>query len=413
MSTNRRRAVLVGTGNRGFKMWGRELLAGYGEYVELVALCDRNPLRAERVRDGIGVSASVYTDFDAMMRTHQPELAIVTTTDAEHDHFIVRALECGADVITEKPMATTTAKCRRIIEAERRSGRRVDVAFNYRYSPLAMQIKGLLREGCIGTVTSVDFHWYLDTRHGADYFRRWHASLSMSGSLWVHKSTHHFDLLNWYLDSDPAEVAAFGSLQHYGRNGAFRGERCLGCAHAEGCSFYFDIHKAPLLEMLYEEPSHVDGYVRDGCVYREDIDIHDTMTATMRYASGVQVSYSVNACMPIEGYHLAFNGTGGRLEVRQYEDQPWATPPADEIVVMRNFGAAERIWVAQAAGGHFGGDDGLRNMLFKPGQPDRLGQRAGTRAGTISVLCGLAALDSISTKHVVSIEELWGGPLPG
>ncbi len=409
---NRRRAALAGTGHRGFNMWGRGLLAGYGDFVDMVALFDRNQLRARRVRDGMGVSVPVYTDFDAMMRAQRPDLVFVTTPDATHDHYIVAALEQGADVITEKPMATTVEKCRRILDAESRTGRRVDVAFNYRYSPLSVRIKQLLQEGSIGTITSVDFHWYLDTRHGADYFRRWHAFTAVSGSLWVHKATHHFDLLNWYLESDPAEVAAFGSLLHYGRNGAFRGERCRTCPHAGQCRFYFDASRNPVLDMLYEDPSQDDGYVRDACVFREDIDIHDTMTATLRYASGAQVSYSLNACMPIEGYHLAFNGTAGRLEVRQYEDQPWAVPPADEIVVMRNFGGVERIWVAQGTGGHFGGDDGLRDMLFKPDRPDPLGQRAGARAGAASVLCGLAALESIRSKRAVAIEELWGGPLP-
>jgi predicted dehydrogenase len=176
----------------------------------------------------------------------------------------------------------------------------VDVAFNYRYSSLAIRMKELLRAGAIGRVTSVDFHWYLDTRHAADYFRRWHAKTDISGSLWVHKATHHFDLLNWYLEADPAEVAAFGSLQHFGRNGTFRGERCRTCQHTKQCNFYFDIRQNPLLKMLYEAPSRIDGYVRDACVFREDIDIHDTMTATMKYSSGVQVSYSLNACMPIE-----------------------------------------------------------------------------------------------------------------
>ncbi len=409
---NRHRAALVGTGHRGLNMWGRGLLAGYGDFVDMVALFDVNPMRAERVRDTMRIAAPVHTEFDAMMRAQRPDLVIVCTRDADHDQYIVAALEGGADVITEKPMATTVEKCRRIIEAERRTGKRVDVAFNYRYSPLARRIKELLLAGSIGAVTSVDFHWYLDTRHGADYFRRWHAKVEHSGSLWVHKATHHFDLLNWYLESDPAEVAAFGSLQHYGRNGAFRGERCRTCSHADTCKFYFDISKDPTLAMLYEAPSRVDGYVRDACVFREDIDIPDTMTATMRYANGVQASYSLNACMPIEGYHLAFNGTGGRMEIRQYEDQPWVTPPADEILLVRNFGPVERIWVAQRPGGHFGGDDGLRDMLFKPGVADPLGQRAGARAGAASVLCGLAALESMRTKRVVSVQEIWGGPLP-
>ncbi len=412
MTSNRLRAALVGTGHRGLNMWSRGLLAGYGDFVEMVALCDRNPMRAERVRDTIGIASPVFTDFDAMMRAHRPNLVIVCTQDSDHDHYIVAALEAGADVITEKPMATTVEKCRRIIEAQQRTGRRVDVAFNYRYSPLAMRIKELLRAGSIGEVTSVDFHWYLDTRHGADYFRRWHAKQENSGSLWVHKATHHFDLLNWYLESDPDEVAAFSSLRHYGHNGKFRGERCRTCPHTAQCKFYFDIRKSPELEMLYEAPSQVDGYVRDACVFREDIDIPDTMTATMRYASGAQVAYSVNTYMPIEGFHLAFNGTGGRLEIRQYEDQPWTVPPADEILLMRNFSNLERIWVPHRPGGHFGGDDGLRNMLFKPDVPDPLNQRAGARAGAVSVLCGLAALESSRTKRVVSLQDLWGEPLP-
>ena len=94
------------------------------------------------------------------------------------------------------------------------------VTFNYRYAPKHQKIKELLMSGAIGRVTSVDFSWYLDTTHGADYFRRWHRLREKSGSLWVHKATHHFDLVNWWLDADPVEVSAFGSLQRYGKNGA-------------------------------------------------------------------------------------------------------------------------------------------------------------------------------------------------
>ena len=413
----KRRAALVGTGHRGFNMWGKGLVAGYGPWVELVGLCDQNRLRAERVRDAIGIEAKVYTDFAALLRETRPDLVIVCTRDSNHDEYIVAALAAGADVITEKPMTTTVEKCRRILDAEVRSGRRVDVSFNYRYSPTATRIKEILRSGAIGDIKSVDFHWYLDTRHGADYFRRWHAKMGHSGSLFVHKSAHHFDLLNWYLEADPADIAAFGSLRNYGRNGSYRGERCRTCPHTGKCPYYFDMRKDPLLEMLYEDPSREDGYVRDACVFREDIDIYDTTSAAIRYESGAQVSYSVNCYMPIEGYHLAFNGSAGRLEIRQYEDQPWATPPADEILVMRNFADVEHVWVKQGEGGHFGGDDRLRDMLFKPGGndplgQDPLGQRAGARAGAVSVLLGLAAVESVRCGQLVSLTDLWGGALP-
>jgi hypothetical protein len=60
----------------------------------------------------------------------------------------------------------------------------------------------------------------------------------------------------------------------------------------------------------------------------------------------------------------------------------------------------------------------MRNMIFKPGMEDHLGQRAGTRAGAMSVLCGIAALNSSRTGNVVKIADLMpeltgGDTIPG
>ena len=408
MQSSKKRYVLVGTGNRGATMWGKDLVERWSNEVELVAVCDLNAMRAKRALDYIGASVPVYTDFDELLRVEKPDLVIVCTRDSSHDDLIVKAMESGANVISEKPMTTTVDKIKRILNAEARTGKRLDVSFNYRFAPTAAKIKELINSGVIGDVTSVDFHWYLDTSHGADYFRRWHAFVENSGSLFVHKATHHFDLLNWYLDSDPETVAAFADLKHYGRKGPFRGERCRNCRYKEDCDYYLDIGATPLLESLYEDPSTVDGYVRDACVFREDIDIPDTMVASIRYRNGVNVSYSLNTYMPIEGHHIAFNGHKGRIELRQYEKQHWTTPPADEIVVMKNFGDVERIWVPHSSGGHYGGDDRLRNMLLRSGPNDELKQRAGSRAGAMSVLCGIAALESSRTGQQVSIADIWG-----
>jgi len=300
-------------------------------------------------------------------------------------------------------MTTTAAKCARILEAERRTGRRVDVAFNYRSAPTPRRVKALLAAGTIGDIVSVDFHWHLDTKHGADYFRRWHARLEHSGSLFVHKATHHYDLLNWYLGAEPREVFARGELRRYGRNGPFRGTRCKTCEHARRCDFHFDIGRSAWLDGLYEDPAREDGYFRDACVFREEIDIPDTMSAAILYDNRVQVSYSLNTFMPIEGYHLAFNGQGGRIEIRQYERQALESWTWDEIIVARNFGTAERIRVKHEPGGHFGGDPVLQRLLFDPAATDPLGQRANARAGALSVLCGVAAVESMQTGRPVAV----------
>lgn len=125
------------------------------------------------------------------------------------------------------------------------------VAFNYRHSVHAMQLKELLAQERVGKITSVDFNWYLNVYHGADYFRRWHGRMAKSGSLWVHKATHHFDLLNWWLNSEPVEVSAYGKLEHYGKNNSFRGTTCRGCTYKDRCKFFWDITKDQRLTDLY------------------------------------------------------------------------------------------------------------------------------------------------------------------
>jgi predicted dehydrogenase len=394
-TTLKTRIALVGLGHRGTGMWGKELLADYHPWVELVGICDSNPARREHALAVLGVAVPAYADFEQMLRETQPECVIVCVPDHLHADFIVEALAAGCDVITEKPMAITAAQCERIAAAERESGRRVDVTFNYRYSPTSARIKELLRSNVIGPVQSVDFNWFLDVQHGADYFRRWHARLDRSGGLFVHKASHHFDLLNWWLDDEPDEVFARASLRRYGRNGTAGGERCGTCERR--CEFHVDHASDAWLSGLYGKASAFDGYVRDACVFRAEIDIPDTMCASLLYRGGAQVNYSLNAWLPLEGYQLAFNGLHGRMEIRQHERQPWAAPPADEIRVLTHAGGVHTHWVAYGARGHFGGDAGLQDHLFKPGTSDPLGQRAGVRAGALAALTGIAAMRSAAS----------------
>jgi predicted dehydrogenase len=395
LTTRKTRIALVGLGHRGTGMWGKEMLADYDPWVELVGVCDSNPRRCEHALSVLGISVPAYTDFAQMLRETRPERVIVCVPDHLHADFIIRALAAGCDVITEKPMATTVEQCERIIAAEQGSGRRVDVTFNYRYSPTSARIKELLVSNAIGPVQSVDFSWFLDVQHGADYFRRWHARRDRSGSLFVHKASHHFDLLNWWLDDEPEHVFARAALRRYGSNGVAGGERCGTCERR--CGFYIDLASDPWLAALYGEASTFDGYLRDACVFRTEIDIPDTMSASLLYRGGAQVNYSLNTYLPIEGYQLAFNGMHGRIEVRQHERQRWATPPADEIRVLTNAGEVHTYWVAHGPRGHFGGDAALQDRLFKPATSDRLGQRAGVRAGALAALTGIAAMRSVES----------------
>lgn len=404
--TAKKRLALVGTGIRAAGMWTKSVLEDYDRYVEFVGLCDINPGRVETVRQYMGFQGPVYTDFEKMMAETRPDTLIVTTVDATHHQFIIRGMEQGADIITEKPLTTDEVKCQQIIDAERRTGKKVIVTFNYRYSPHRQKIWELLRNGAVGRITSVDFHWYLDVYHGADYFRRWHRLREKGGTLLVHKATHHFDLLNWWIGSDPLEVYAMGALEHYGAYGPFRSEKCRGCPHQGSCQFFWDINKEPELMALYVANENHDHYYRDGCVFREDINIFDKMAATIRYANKVQVSYSLTTYSPYEGYRIAFNGTKGRLEAWIKERQPWEEEPFDEIQLTTNFGKREIIKISNQEEGHGGGDSRMKDKIFLPNMQDPYRQSAGVRDGAFSCLVGIAARKSIYSGQPVTIASL-------
>ena len=420
------RVALVGTGIRGITFWGRRLQQQYSELLEFVGLCDINPGRLRFGKEYIGAQCPLFADFEVMLRDTRPQLVIVTTVDATHHEFIVKALEMGCDVLTEKPLTTEAAHCQAILEAERLSDRKVIVGFNYRWSPYATKLKELLMQEQIGKVTSVDFHWYLNTYHGADYFRRWHGQLASSGSLWVHKATHHFDLLNWWLDSEPEEVFAYGALEHYGANGPFRGANCRSCPHTGDCAYYWDILKDDFMTRLYVANESHDGYIRDNCLFRNEIDIYDKMSAQIRYANQSVVNYSLTTYSPYEGWRIAFNGTKGRIEawldipymekglimqedLHRLEMQQSGTADLtlEPIIVHKLWEDFETVEVPFDRSGHGGGDELLQEKLFVTAdQPDPYLRPAGLRDGAMSVLIGIAARESIQKGIPVRIESL-------
>ncbi|WP_085535016.1 Gfo/Idh/MocA family protein [Massilibacteroides vaginae] len=400
------KVALVGTGSRGCGMWGRDLVKRYPAYLEFVGLCDINEGRLAFGKEYIGVNCPTFTNFEKMMKDTKPDLLIVTTVDATHHDFIIKGMEMGADVLTEKPMTIDEHKIQAILDAEKRTGKKCRVTFNYRYSPHRAKIWELLRAGEIGELTSVDFHWYLDTSHGADYFRRWHRLTEKSGSLWVHKASHHFDLLNWWVDSDPETVFGLGSLEFYGKNGQFRGENCRTCKHTKTCNFYWDITKNDYYKKIYVDNEKYDGYLRDGCVFKNDVNIYDKMAASIKYKNGVQVSYSLTTYSPYEGYRIAFNGTKGRIDAWIQESKPVNDANYDEIVLFKNFNRREYIQVPHGTSGHGGGDNLLRDQVFIPNTPDPLKQCAGVRDGALACLIGIAARKSIELNKPINISEL-------
>ncbi len=415
------RFAIIGTGGRSRMFW-----KALGEdprikrYNKLVALLDSNTARMKYVNRELGAKLPLYMphQFEQMVSKEKLDGIVVATRDNLHDLYIVKGLEAGLKVVTEKPMTTDEHKCQRIIDAMKGREKNLVVTFNYRYAPHNTKVKQLVMKGVVGEITMVELQWYLDVTHGADYYRRWHRQKASSGSLWVHKATHHFDLVNWWTGARPELVFALGSKRFYRPETFAPRERCLTCDVKKKCAFFLDLagKKDGRLKKLYLDAEVEDGYFRDRCVFSADIDIWDTRAATVQYSNGMIMSYSLNNYAPFEGYRLGLVGTKGRLDLFVHEHayinsggQPALEGAARNIAIRVHpqFGKAYDVSIEKAVGGHGGGDSRLLEDCFLPRKKkDPLGTAAGGEEGARSILVGIAARRSIEGRRPVRIDEL-------
>src|SRR5690349_15863394 len=421
-------------------MFLKALAVDHADTAELVGLADVNPTRMaahNRWLAGLGVPpVPTYpaAEFTTMLAAERVDEVLVTSVDRTHADYVVAALEAGCDVITEKPMTVDVQGCRRILDAVERTGKRVQVAFNYRFNPLHEAVRELLAGGEIGEVGSVHFEWLLDVRHGADYFRRWHRDKANSGGLLVHKATHHFDLVNWWLGAAPRTVYAQGRLFFYGaeagaRHGYARDyARAHGAAAARDDPFALHLADSDGLRRLYLDAERHDGYQRDRNVFAPGVTIEDDLAVLVRYSTGATMSYHLTAYAPWEGYRVMFNGSRGRLELEVVESDHVAPAAAGGLKGASLHGAAaaaEGGWVrlrvcpywrppyeVEVPGyvreGHGGADGRMVAALFGPaaGEPDPLGRGATERDGALSLLTGLAANESLATGQPVDVDAV-------
>ncbi|KIL38188.1 hypothetical protein SD70_28085 [Gordoniibacillus kamchatkensis] len=399
--------AIVGASSRGMHMYAIPIARDFKDVARIVGIYDPNHKRAELVKDKAGGNFPVYPSFERLIQDVKPDVVLVTTIDSYHHYYIIKALEAGCDVITEKPMTIDEEKVNAILEAEQRTGKKVTVTFNMRFMPFVKRMKELIKEGAIGSILSVHFEWFLDTRHGADYFRRWHRRKENSGGLLVHKSTHHFDVVNWLLEEEPEVISAFGTRRFYGPTRENRGQRCLTCSYKNSCEFYFDIAEGAAGE-LYLQTEDVDQYYRDQCVFSDEIDIEDSMSVSVKFTGGTIMSYSLTAHSPYEGFRLVLNGSGGRLEADYFHGSigPYAGQNITRLRLYNRHQEEITVHIPAVKGVHGGGDERLLQMLIRGNMEDPLRQQASSWDGAMSNMIGIAANKSIKEGRRVRVDEL-------
>jgi hypothetical protein len=123
------------------------------------------------------------------------------------------------------------------------------------------------------------------------------------------------------------------------------------------------------------------------------------MNVIVRYNTGTTLSHSLNAFNAWEGYHVAFNGTKGRLEHSLLEQgttagvtvtsQDTQEEAHTRIIPLRQ--PAREIQPWSGVGEHAGGDNVMLKEVFGAAEPDKYQRASDERGGAYSCLIGIAA----------------------
>lgn len=417
-----KRYAVVGISSRAISAYMRPMVKNFTQHAQIVALLDNDPVRfevaKEQIKDLPDLPTFAPDAFDAMIDQTKPDVIMVMTRDHMHEHYVLAALRRNIDVIVEKPMTINCEQATRIIEAEAQSQAKVTVTHNVRFGAYMHKLKELLHAGRVGHITQVDFNCYIDTHHGATYFKRWNRLRENSGGLTIHKSSHHFDIVNWLISQEPTQVFAYAALNYYGKDAEMNpskkdGRHCRECDEREACAY--EMRWSPQRTSSEPGEGSVEEHLRiirkqkytnyrtDQCIFDSQINIEDTYSATVRFDGGAMMSYSENFSMPYEGYRLAINGTQGRVELNLCETRGTFEAKPHELIYYPLFSGAREVIEPLM---HHGDPLMLEELFLGPPRHAKWVSLGTAREGALAVAVGEAVWRSGQANRPYNISEL-------
>ncbi len=360
--------VLIGAGSRGmtYAPWAKH----HGH--EITAIAELRPDRLKSAGDQLNVPEAMrFSDATPLFALGKiADAAIIATMDRDHYGHVMQALDCGYDILLEKPISPDPRECIAIEEKANALGLKITVCHVLRYTGFFSQIKEILDSGELGRIVAIKHSENIGNFHMAHSFVRgnWRND-TLSSPIIMQKSCHDLDILLWLTGAHCTKVAAFGSLSYFKESNALSGssDRCLTCPVAESCRF--DARKA-YLPTLGQWPADVvcldqteDALMdalKDGpygrCVYRCDNNVCDHMSIAMEFDNGVTATFSLTAQTSACHRNLHIMCEDGEIEADDGKRQIIVTK---HVASQADTFDQRVIHVRTNGSGHGGGDAGI------------------------------------------------------
>lgn len=405
--------ILIGAGSRGtiYGNWA------HAHGIEIAAVAELRPDRLQKVADAWNVPEYMrFTDAKPLLSLGKiADAAIIATMDRDHYGHVMAALDCGYDILLEKPISPDPKACLEIEAKANALGRKITVCHVLRYTNFFGALKDLLDNGDLGKVVAIKHSENIGNFHMAHSFVRgnWRNDI-LSSPIIMQKSCHDLDILLWLTGAHCKKVAAFGSLSYFREANAPAGssDRCLTCPVAESCRF--DARKCYLptlgqwptdvvcleqTEQALLEALKTSPYGR--CVYRCDNNVCDHMSILMEFDGGITATFSLTAQTSACHRHIHIMCEDGEII---------ADDGAREIRVLRHVSSQadtfdeQIIHVRTNASGHGGGDAGIMED-FTASLADSAETRSSISRSVESHLMACAIEHARLTGTVVDMEE--------
>ncbi|MBR3973063.1 MAG: Gfo/Idh/MocA family oxidoreductase [Oscillospiraceae bacterium] len=406
--------ILIGAGNRGMT---------YGQWavnhgIEIAAVAELRPDRLKDAGDKLHVPEDMrFSDGKDLLALGKiADAAIIATMDRDHYGHVMAALDCGYDILLEKPISPSARECLKIEEKANALGRKITVCHVLRYTNFFGTLKDIIDSGELGKVVAIKHSENIGNFHMAHSFVRgnWRND-TLSSPIIMQKSCHDLDILLWLTGKRCRKVAAFGSLSYFKESNApeCSADRCSNCPVAETCRFNAWKCYQPTLgswptevvcleqtEEALMEAIKTGPYGR--CVYRCDNNVCDHMSIIMEFEDGITATFSLtaqtSAChrnihiMCEDGEIIADDGQRQIIVKRHVSSQ--AETFFDRIINIRT-----------NASGHGGGDAGIMKDFATSISETAAETRSSISRSVESHLMACAIEQSRLTGQVVDMEE--------
>ncbi|MFH2068512.1 MAG: Gfo/Idh/MocA family oxidoreductase [Candidatus Omnitrophota bacterium] len=311
--------------------------------------------------------------YQEAIKTSGVDWVLVFSPNAYHKKHIIAGFEAGKHVFSEKPLATSIEDCQAIYEAHQKTNLIFATGFVLRYAPIYRKAKEILESGKLGKILSIDANENITPAHGGYIMTNWRRQTKFAGPHILEKCCHDLDLFNWFANSVPSRIAAFGGLdffvsanQHYVKK---YGEKTFAA---------------------WPDPHRVDS------PFTSDKDLMDNQVAIMEYRNGIRVMFQATMANAIPERRMYFSCTEGTMIVELYSSKLKYRCIGDEGLTVMDF----------AGDGHGGGDNyimkELHECMVKNSRP-----KCGGDEGLESAVVALAIDQAIRDKSLVELEPVW------